>query len=73
MYGYIRKVVLFFRLAARGPSLLSDWGCGLLNKLGPLAANQKNKATSLIYCIYDHYNKVALVFRLAARGSELIK
>ena len=30
---YIKEVALFFRLAARGPSLLSDWGCGLLNKV----------------------------------------
>ena len=45
---YIKEVTLFFLLAARGPSLLRDWGSDLLNKLGPLAANQKNKATSLI-------------------------
>ena len=43
--GYYNIVTLFFRLAARGPSLLSDWGCDLLNKLDLLAANQKNKAT----------------------------
>ena len=45
---YIKKVALFFRLAARGPSLLSDWEFDLLNELGPLAANQKNKATFLM-------------------------